>query len=622
MGEEGGGRSCGTTREPQKLKQQALEYYRENDVPRRLEELLNSTFYLQPADVYGHLANCFSKLAKPPTICRVVGKRVLDGLGLPTLQVEIFCTIQNFPKNICSVVIATHFEVHENAFPELAEAQEVERSDAVRTAVQWANGTITQELQGIAPCNQAQVDRVLRAFFENKVREDKERRELEKSLEESTVPAPSPLIPHPHPPPAKKKGQKQGMKDALTEKPIISPEPVEPVLCGSMAIGAVSLAVAKTSAVLGSNPLYINITLLKHPQEQPTKLSIPLLMVSLVSCGKSSPGKLNLMKEVMCIPHPGLTAKQGMEMLMEIQKQINKTIEMPLPPKAEPKKGHNGGKRGQMITGKMSHLGCLTITYDTIEQPLLLIQGICENLGLELGTNLHLAINCAAHELMDYSKGKYEVMTGMYKTAAEMVDLYVDLISRFPSIIAIIDPFRKEDSEQWDSIYNAVGSRCYIIAGSASKSISKLLEDGNISIPKSSGLIIKHTNQTTISDLVEITNLIDSEKRIAIFGSTEGESSDDSLVDLAVGLGVRFIKLGGLSRGERVTKYNRLFTIEEELVQNGTLGFNEEYIFLYLNGEDNKAVEAREAAAEVSGERRGPVRCIFPTEVVEESART
>ena len=55
MGEEGGGRSCGTTRELQKLKQQAMEYYRENDVPRRLEELLNSTFYLQPADVYGHL---------------------------------------------------------------------------------------------------------------------------------------------------------------------------------------------------------------------------------------------------------------------------------------------------------------------------------------------------------------------------------------------------------------------------------------------------------------------------------------------------------------------------------------------------------------------------------------
>ncbi|XP_016067668.1 PREDICTED: enolase-like protein ENO4 [Miniopterus natalensis] len=617
MGEDGGRRGCGPPRELQKLKQQALEYYRENDVPRRLEELLNATFYLQPADVYGHLANYFSKLAKPPTICKVVGKKVLDGLGLPALQVEIFCTIQNFSKNICSVVMATHFEVHDNTVPELAEAEEAERADAVRTAVQWVNETITQELRGLVPSSQAEVDQVLRTFFENKVQEDKERKELEKSLEDSTVPTLPSLIvppPPPTPPPSKKKGQKLGMKRSLTEKPIAAPEPVEPVLCGSMAMGAVSLAVAKTSAVLSSNPLYVKIASLKHPQEQPAKLTIPLLMVSLVSCGKSSPGKLNLMKELICIPHPGLSAKQGVEMLMEIQKQINKTIEMPPPPKAEAKKGHNGGKRGQqLITGKMSHLGCLTITYDTIEQPLLLIQGICANLGLELGTNLHLAINCAAHELMDYSKGKYEVVMGTYKNAAEMVDLYVDLINKFPAIIALIDPFRKEDSEQWDSLYNALGSRCYTIAGSASKSISRLLQEGNISTPKSSGLVIKHTNQTTMCDLVEITNLIDSKRRVAVFGSTEGESSDDSLVDLAVGLGVRFIKFGGLSRGERVTKYNRVFTVEEELVQSGTLGLNEELTFSNLNEED-------EAAAALAGELPEPPEPIFPTEVVEASA--
>ncbi|KAI4530469.1 hypothetical protein MG293_019358 [Ovis ammon polii] len=483
-----------------------MEYYRENDVPRRLEELLNSTFYLQPADVYGHL-------------------------------------------NICSVVIATHFEAHENTSPELVEAEELERVDAVSTAVQWVNETLTEELRGLVPSNQAEVDQVLRTFYENKVQEDKERKELEKNLGDSTALSPQLLLPPPPPPPpSKKKGQKQGKMETSAEKPIIPAEPPEPVLCGSMAIGAVSLAVAKTSAVLDNNPLYLNIALLKH--------------------------------------------HQGVEMLLEIQKQINKAIEM------------------QQITSKMSHLGCLTINYDTIEQPLLLIQGICANLGLELGTNLHLAINCAAHELMDYSKGKYEVMMGIYKNAAEMVDLYVDLINKFPSIIALIDPFRKEDSEQWDSIYNALGSRCYIIAGTASKSISKLLEEGSISILKYSGLIIKHTNQTTMSDLVEITNLIDGKQLIAVFGSTEGESSDDSLVDLAVGLGVRFIKLGGLSRGERVTKYNRLFTIEEELGQNGTLGFNEEHTFFYWNEEAEKAGELPEVPEP-----------IFPTEVVEEHAK-
>lgn len=55
MGEGRGRSSSETARELQKLKQQALEYYRENDVPRRLEQMLNSTFYLKPADVYGHL---------------------------------------------------------------------------------------------------------------------------------------------------------------------------------------------------------------------------------------------------------------------------------------------------------------------------------------------------------------------------------------------------------------------------------------------------------------------------------------------------------------------------------------------------------------------------------------
>ncbi|XP_004701321.2 enolase 4 [Echinops telfairi] len=481
--------------------------------------------------------------------------------------------------------------------------------------MQWVNGAITMELQGLEPSNQAEVDHLLRAFFASKVQEDQETKALEILVDDS-VPAPLfPVPPPPPPPPAKKKGQKQGRKDTILEKPIPPEEPAEPVLHGSMAIGAVSLAVAKTSAILSSTPLYVTIAALKHNQEPLEKLTVPWLMVSLVSCGKSSPGKLNLMKEVICIPHPGLSAKQGVAMLLEIQKQVNKTVEPPPPAKPETKKGHNGGKRGQQqITGKMSHLGCLTINFDTIEQPILLIQGICANLGLELGTNLYLAINCEAHELMDYSKGKYEVAMGTLKSAAEMVDLYVDLINKYPSIVALIDPFRKEDAEQWDSLYSALASRCYIIAGEACKSISRLLEDGINHIPRASGLIIRHTNQTTMSDLAEITNLIDSRRQFAVFGSAEGESSDDSLVDLAVGLGVRFIKLGGLCRGERVTKYNRLFSIEEELVQSGSQDFNEEHTFFYFNEEAEKAAEAEELPE--------PLEPIFPTEVVEESANT
>uniref|UniRef100_A0A8C2MSB5 Enolase 4 n=1 Tax=Cricetulus griseus TaxID=10029 RepID=A0A8C2MSB5_CRIGR len=556
MGDEGSSSGCGITRDLQKLKQQAMAYYQENDVPRRLEELLNSTFYLQPADVYGHLANYFSKLAKPPSICKIVGKTILDGLGLPTLQVEISCTIQNFPKYICSVVIPAHFEVPENALPEVVDAEEAKRQLAVTTAVQWVNESMTEQLWGLIPFNQAEVDSRLRIFFENKVQEDKERRELERSPEEPVL-VPSPLMPQPPPPPApKKKGQKQGRRDTLVEKPVLPAEPPEPILHGSMAIGAVSLAVIKASAHLTSTPLYMSITSLKHGQSE--------IIIFPLTVREST---LALRVCVSCL-------KSGIELLLEIQKQINRMMEM------------------QPITGKMSHLGCLTINYDTIEQPLLLIQGVCSSLGLELGTNLHLAINCAAHELMDYSKGKYEVMVGAHKNMAEMMELYVDLINKYPFIIALIDPFRKEDSEQWDSIYTALASRCYIIAGAASRSISKVLEHRNTSTPKSHGLIISHTNQTTMSDLVEISHLLDSQKQLAIFGSTEAESSDDSLVDLAVGLGARFIKLGGLSRGERVTKYNRLLTIEEELIQSGTWGFSEEHNFSSFQEDSTAMMES------------------------------
>ncbi|XP_074089670.1 enolase 4 isoform X2 [Macrotis lagotis] len=569
MGDGGGGRN--SAQQLYKLKLRAVEYYRTNDVPRQLEDLLNSTFYLQPPDVYGHLANCFSKLAKPATIYKVIGRIVLDGMGHQTLRVEVFCTIQNLVKSITSAIMSSHFDVLETAMPDMVDTVEFERNEAISTAVQWVNESMTELLEGLEPTQQEVVDRLLTNFLANKVQEDKESKELELSLEQSFsfAPQPTPTPLPPPPPPSKKKGQR-GRKETLPEKPLPPAEPPEPILHGSMAIGVVSLAVAKTCAQLTNTPLYLNIASLKNKQESPTALSLPLLMVTMLSCGKSSSGKLNLMKEVICIPHPGLTVQQGITMLLEIQKQITKMIDKPHTPKPESKKGQNGGKKGStQIVGKLSYIGCLSINFDTIEQPLNFLQGICGNLGLELGINLYLAINCAAHELIDYTRGKYEVTTGVFKYPSEMVDIYVDLINKFPSITALIDPVRKEDIDQWDSICNALGSRCNIIAGNASKSVSKLLEEENVHIPKASGLIIKHTNQTTISDLIQVTKLIESQNRIAILGSTEGESSDDSLADLAVGLGVRFLKLGGLSRGERMTKYNRLFTIEEELVQKG-----------------------------------------------------
>ncbi|NXF58554.1 ENO4 Enolase, partial [Ciccaba nigrolineata] len=529
-------------------------------------------------------ANYFSKFSKAPVICKLVGRKVLDGVGQPTLEVEIYCTVKNYEKRICSTVMSSHSQIPENALPETTEADEKERNDSVNTAVEWVNESLNMMLRGLKPTDQCKVDKILGEYFTKKVEEKKEVQKQEEE-EEATLALTS-CTPSATSLPGKKKSAKPGKKVAVAERPIPPAEPAESVLRGSVAIGGTSLAVAKAGAAVSHIPLYLHIALLKCDQDSLKEMTLPLPMVTLLNCEKISPAKLRLVKEVMLIPPVQLSLKQGIERVLDIQKEMMRLLqppdEAPSSQVADSKKGraHNTGKKAPpRALKRISHLGCLITGCDNLEQPLLLMQTVCNNIGLELGTDMYLAINCAAHELMDYLKGKYEILTGTFKSPDEMVDMYVELINKFPFIIALIDPLRKEDRQQWSNICCALGSKCYLIAEDAATYISKLKTDQNINVPMCSGVVLKYINETKVSDLIELTGLLDGQRHITILGSPDGESSDDSLVDLAVGLGARFIKLGGLSRGERVTKYNRLLAIEEELAKNRTLrGANLEFI--------------------------------------------
>ncbi len=52
-----------------------------------------------------------------------------------------------------------------------------------------------------------------------------------------------------------------------------------------------------------------------------------------------------------------------------------------------------------------------------------------------------------------------------------------------------------------------------------------------------------------------------------IISHRSGETEDTFIADLAVGLDIPFIKSGSLSRMERISKYNRLLRIEEQLTK-------------------------------------------------------
>ncbi|CAH2323214.1 enolase 4 isoform X1 [Pelobates cultripes] len=513
-------------------------------------------------------ANYFAGLSKTPIICGMEGRKILDGSGHPSLEVTLLCTVKNIDKPVCSAGISANSGLLPLASYDAIEASDNERVKSVETAIEWIIHDLRPLIHGISPNEQSRIDHLLSEYFKQKREELKEMAQVVQDV----TPSPAPSIPTPtaSPKSGKKKGSGKDKRKAVMEKPVPPEEPSEPVICGSFAIGAVSLAVAKSSAALNNVPLYLHVATLRNVQ-LPAQLVMPTPLISLLSYGKSSPGKLNLMKEVIVIPKQSHALQENLDMILSLQNQIMKQL-------------CNVSKAASVIKN-ISPLGCLVSGCDRIDQPLHLIVEACEHLGLELGTDIHIALNCAAHELMDYNKGKYEVISGTFKTPDEMVDMYLDLINQYPSVIALLDPLRKEDAAQWQSLANALASKCYLISDVASKPVSRLLDSRNVNIPLSSGTVIKHTNETTVSDLLDICNIIAEEKRVAILGCLDEESMDESLADLAIGLGARFIKLGGLLRGEKTTKYNRLLAIEDKLRRDGTLGYHQDYEFPALSNE-------------------------------------
>nr|XP_057912644.1 enolase 4 [Doryrhamphus excisus] len=529
------------------IKNTAADFYRANRVPEELEVALAEAFFQNPEDVYGYLANHFTKLSSAPLISRLQAKDVYDSRGQLCVEAEVVCVICNEEKSVSSAAISSQLGQKETGVDWQANIEERERH--VMTAVQWITEHLCKMLEKHDPCDQSQVDQKLSDFF---IARDLEEREIRKKMEEEMMSVTEQEVEIPPSPPDKKKDKKK-KKGNASEKPFCPAEPPEPVLPGCLAIGSVSLAVAKAGAQINGVPLYKYIRMLKNPEDQ-DNFHIPLSLVTLLRCGKTCPGKLKLLEEVLLIPKAGHQVKQIITMAMQMQQEIMRIL--------------NTSGKGGAIQAVASDSGVIPLNFDRPEQALDLISEACNNLALSLGTEIHLAVNCAAHDLMDYVKEKYEIATGVFKSPDELVAMYQTLVNKYTAVVAFIDPFRREDADQWEKLSNVMGDSCSLLSDITYKPQAPPL-------PGVRGRLLKHVNEITVSDLIRISA---EEQGSLIFGTVSNDAcSDDSMADIAVGLGVDYVKVGGLWSGERMTKYNRLACIEEELARQGSLVSKEEY---------------------------------------------
>ena len=138
-----------------------------------------------------------------------------------------------------------------------------------------------------------------------------------------------------------------------------------------------------------------------------------------------------------------------------------------------------------------------------------------------------------------------------------------DLIQKYP-ILGLEDPFSEEDWESFSKITKKLGKKIKIIGDDLTVTNPNRIKLA-YSKKACNGLILKPNQIGTVTEAIEAGKLAKSYGWKIIVSHRSGETCDDFIADLAVGIGADFIKAGAPARGERVVKYNRLLRIEEEL---------------------------------------------------------
>lgn len=193
------------------------------------------------------------------------------------------------------------------------------------------------------------------------------------------------------------------------------------------------------------------------------------------------------------------------------------------------------------------------------EEAINLILEAAEILGYK--NKIKIALDVAASQF--YKEGQYKTNFGFFSTEG-LVDYYSNLLQKYP-ISILEDPFAQDNWEGWIMLKSKTkGSKIFIIGDDLLVTNPKKIKEAQKQ-KACNGLLLKVNQIGTVTEAMEAARLAKSFGWKTMVSHRSGETCDDFIADLAVGIGADFIKAGAPARGERVAKYNRLLKIEEEI---------------------------------------------------------
>ena len=316
---------------------------------------------------------------------------------------------------------------------------------------------------------------------------------------------------------------------------------------GANAILAVSLAAAKAAAVAKGIPLYAHIAEVNGTAGQ---YSMPVPMMNILNGGEHADNNVDI-QEFMVQPVAAKTFSEALQVGAEIFHNLKKVLSA---------KGLNTavGDEGGFAPNLASNADALAVIKEAVEMA-----------GYALGTDVTLALDCAASEF--YVDNEYNLKgEGKVFNSEGFSDYLAGLCDDYP-IISIEDGLDESDWDGWKYLTEKLGDKIQLVGDDLFVTNTSILKEG---IDKSIGnsILIKFNQIGSLTETLDAIKMAKDAGYTAVISHRSGETEDTTIADLAVATAAGQIKTGSLCRSDRVSKYNRLLRIEADLA--GTAPYN------------------------------------------------
>jgi enolase len=311
---------------------------------------------------------------------------------------------------------------------------------------------------------------------------------------------------------------------------------------GANATLAVSLAACRAAAAARDVPLYRHIADLAG-----TEPGVPLPMVNLISGGLHAGRQLDL-QDVLMIPTGAPDFASAMADVAAVHAMLGERV---VAAGQQPLVADEGGWAPR--------LGSNREAVDWVARAI-----------ADTSVKAAIALDIAASELLDPATGEYVLTADDQRhTSAQLVDDVVELVRARP-VVSIEDALAEDDWEGWVDLTRRLGT-IQLIGDDLFVTNAARLQRG-IEAGVANAILVKPNQAGTLTEALEVIRLARANGYGTIVSARSGETEDAFLADLAVGSAAGQIKVGSITRSERLAKWNQLLRIEAELGPGSYIG--------------------------------------------------